>query len=289
MPFALVSFASELPPTQNIYENPYDQIAIEDDTVINLHQFGLGVDTLKDKVKNMSPFCQKLEAYLRFAGVPYKVVEEARAKNAPRGKLPFVDVDGVNLADGGLIVGFLKRHYRDIDAGLTPMQVAQGRMLSAMLQNELYWMTLYYEFVDDESSAYLMKASYGFDEPSEFSVSLRADFFHRMWAHGMGRYTVPEMLQIARDDIDALATFLGDNEHVLGTPEPTSFDAVVFGMTVLFFQVRDMHPEVTDYIRSKRNLANYMGRLITRYFPELKPDFEYGASTQSSQARVTVP
>ena len=53
-------------------------------------------------------------------------------------------------------------------------------------------------------------------------------------------------------------------------------------MTVLFFQLRDMHPELTDYIRAKRNLADYMTHLLTRYFPELKPDFEAHSETLKS-------
>lgn len=286
MPFASLNFSSGLAPTKEIYQNPYDQIVIKDDTILNIHAFGLFTETLKDKVINASPFSNRLEAYLRFAGIPYNMVVEPKAKSAPRGKLPWIDIDGVKLADGGLIIDFLKRHYRDIDASLTPIQRAHGRMLSSMLTDHLYWVTLYYEFVDDAGSTFLMKASYGEDNPTEFTVSLRHDFFHRLWGHGLGRYTKDEMLDQAHGDINALSTFLGDNKYVLGTPEPTSYDASVYGMTVLFFQLREMHPQITDYIRSKPNLANYMGRLLTQYYPELNPDFEYEASTQSLQVKA---
>ncbi len=255
----------------NLYENPYEQVTVKDDTVIHLHQFGLANEALASKVLNLSPYCMKLEAYLRFAEIPYDIVTETRATNAPRGKVPFIDIDGIKLADSALIINFLKKHYRDIDGSLTPLQFAHGRMLQRTLEDHLYWVTIYYEFSDEQGSYFLLNSVYG--GINEFTNSLRADFIDRLWRQGMGRYTLREMLALAREDIDSLSTILGDSRYILGTSAPTSFDAVLYGMTMIFFQVRELHPELTDYIRSKENLRNYIKRLNAIYFPELVLDF----------------
>ena len=41
----------------------------------------------------MSPFCAKLEAYLRLAEVPYET-RSADIRKAPRGKAPYVEYEG---------------------------------------------------------------------------------------------------------------------------------------------------------------------------------------------------
>lgn len=254
-----------------LYENPYDQIIFNKDTRVHLHQFGLANRALASKVPGLSPYGAKLEAYLRFALIPYDVVVETRAEDAPRGKIPFIDIDGVRITDSALIINFLKKHYPDIDEKLSPLQLAHGRMLQRMLEDHLYWVTIYYEFQDEAGSNFLLNSVYG--GINEFTNKLRADFTDRLWRQGMGRYTLDEMLAIAGEDIDSLSAILGDNDYILGTSAPTSFNAVMFGFTVIFFQVRSLHPELTDYIRGKENLRNYIKRLAVTYFPELTFDF----------------
>jgi Glutathione S-transferase N-terminal domain len=41
-------------------------------------------------IPNLSPFCCKLETWLRIAGVPYEVVETPDPRKGPKGKLPFI-------------------------------------------------------------------------------------------------------------------------------------------------------------------------------------------------------
>ena len=76
--------------------------------MITLHQFppALGLP-------NASPFCLKLELYLRMAGLPYRNRYTLELHKAPKGKLPWIDDDGVTLADSGLIIEYLKGRYGD--------------------------------------------------------------------------------------------------------------------------------------------------------------------------------
>jgi glutathione S-transferase len=58
-------------------------------------------------IPNVSPFCCKLETWLRIAKVPYEVVDTPDPRKGPKGKLPFIEDGGVRIADSSLIVDYL--------------------------------------------------------------------------------------------------------------------------------------------------------------------------------------
>lgn len=60
-------------------------------------------------IPNLSPFCCKLETWLRVAKIPYVVVETGDPRTAPRRKLPYIEDEGVRIADSSLIVDHLSR------------------------------------------------------------------------------------------------------------------------------------------------------------------------------------
>ena len=74
---------------------------------------------------SVSPFCMKVEIYLRMADLAYEVVPTANPRRAPKGKLPYIDDDGKLIADSGLIVDYLEAKYgAKIDGGLTARDAA---------------------------------------------------------------------------------------------------------------------------------------------------------------------
>ena len=74
---------------------------------------------------NLSPFCTKLECYLRMAEIPYKTAAMQLGK-APKGKIPYVELsDGTRLGDSQLIIEHLERALTAegkpaLDDGLSP-------------------------------------------------------------------------------------------------------------------------------------------------------------------------
>ena len=71
---------------------------------------------------NASPFCMKLETYLRMAQLPF-VAPQISLRDigrAPKGKLPYVRDGTTVLADSTLIIDHLKATYGDpLDAWLS--------------------------------------------------------------------------------------------------------------------------------------------------------------------------
>ena len=92
--------------------------------MIKLYQFAPAFG-----LPNASPFCMKVETYLRMAGLPHELVNDGlRVMKAPKGKLPFIDDDGVVVADSTFIIEHLQRRYG------APLDEALGALLD--LQNE---------------------------------------------------------------------------------------------------------------------------------------------------------
>jgi hypothetical protein len=53
-------------------------------------------------IPNLSPFCCKLETWLRIAQIPYAVIDTPDPRKGPKRKLPFIEDAGVRIADSSL-------------------------------------------------------------------------------------------------------------------------------------------------------------------------------------------
>ena len=88
--------------------------------MIVLHQFAPAFG-----LPNASPFCMKVETWLRIAGLPFTLDNRASPLKAPKGKLPYIDDDGETVADSGMIIANLvRKHGVDPDAKLDAHQRA---------------------------------------------------------------------------------------------------------------------------------------------------------------------
>ena len=72
---------------------------------------------------SLSPFCTKLQCWLRMAEIPYEVAAAPGMLRAPRGKVPFIELDGAFLADSQAIVARLAATHGDpLDGWLPPVR-----------------------------------------------------------------------------------------------------------------------------------------------------------------------
>ena len=100
-----------------------------------------------------SPFVIKLEARLRFTGIPYRV-EAGSVRNAPRGKVPYISIPAESLYEDGsksappVVMGdstmitktFIEKGLtKDFNAKLSGSQKLQDIGLIALLEDKLYW------------------------------------------------------------------------------------------------------------------------------------------------------
>jgi hypothetical protein len=74
--------------------------------------------------KNLSPFCKKLETYLKISGIPFEIVKGNHFFSSPTSKMPFIQYGDMIQDDSGLIISFLRGNLVDIDSDLTEEQHA---------------------------------------------------------------------------------------------------------------------------------------------------------------------
>src|SRR6202021_4089831 len=110
----------------------------------------------------------------------------------------------------------------------------------ATLGGPLYWVALIFQFYDQEGSDWVFQHAFGGMGPG--LQGLRDDMEDRCYKQGIARYTPDEIVDKASKDLAAVAEILGENRYLLGTDRPTSFDAVVFGMTILVPQPPEIDP-----------------------------------------------
>jgi glutathione S-transferase len=235
--------------------------------MITLHQppgaFGVG---------SLSPFCFKLECYLKMAGLPY-TARMADFRKAPKGKVPFIEEDGVVLGDSQLIIEHLKRKHGDtLDAKLSPEDVAKGHLVRRVLEESTYWHIIQVRWVDEEGwRAYRPYFDALFPPVVRNIVvpSIRRNVLKGSRIQGVGRHRPEEILEMGKADVSAVATLLGDKPFLLGD-NPSSFDATVYAFikSIIAFPVDS---PFRRYTLAQQNLVRYCERFEQRFMADKKP------------------
>jgi glutathione S-transferase len=231
--------------------------------MIKLHQFAPAFG-----LPNASPFCMKLETYLRMAGLPYEAVNSGDVMKAPKRKLPYIDDGGTIVADTTFIIEYLKSRYGDpLDAALSPLERAMATAFQRLLEEDLYWALVHTRWVQEEGWALTRKAFFG-DLPAPLRWVLpplaRRGIRSEMRGHGMGRHSAREILAIGCRDVTAVADFLADKPYMLGE-RPASIDASAHAFLANLLWAPVESP-LRQQARERPNLEAYCRRMQERYY-----------------------
>ncbi|MDH4288663.1 MAG: glutathione S-transferase N-terminal domain-containing protein, partial [Aquincola sp.] len=139
---------------------------------------------------NASPFCMKMETYLRMAGLPFELVNSGDVMKAPKHKLPYIDDGGNVVADTTFIIEYLKGRYGDpLDAALSPLERALATAFQRLIEENLYWAVVQTRWADDAGWARTRVAFFGaMPAPLRWFVPAlaRRGVLGEMRGHGMG-------------------------------------------------------------------------------------------------------
>jgi len=219
---------------------------------------------------NASPFCMKLETYLRMSGLPFEAppVTLRELGRAPKGKMPYVDDKGDILADTTFIVDHLKASYGDrLDGWLSTEQKAVACAFQRLMEENLYWAVVYTRWVEPQGWEET-RAAFFASLPAPLRWVLpplaRRGMLRQMRGHGMGRHTGEEIVAIGKRDITALADFLGNKPYLMGKA-PCSLDATGYA-----FLANLLWPPVESALKQHAQtypqLQAYCERMRERYY-----------------------
>ena len=219
---------------------------------------------------SVSPFCLKLDAFLRMTGIPHEAVTATTPFGGPKGKAPWIEHEGRKIGDSTFIILYLKERFGvDPDAHLSPAQRGQALAIQRMVEENLYWAMVNDRWNTPENWPVLKGSVLG-GIPA-IPRNIMAPFARRgvrqqLKGHGMGHHSAEEIAAIAKRDIDALAAMLGEQEWFFGE-QPTETDCVVYSLLANVYQVGFASP-MKPVIAGHANLVSFLERFAARFYPE---------------------
>lgn len=224
-------------------------------------------------IADASPFCLKLESFLREADIPFDVEPfnfRRSFRRAPKGKLPFIeDTDGTLIGDSSLIIALLsQRHGVDLDAPLTPRQAATAHAFRRMLDEHLYWVMVHSRWCDDAGWPVTRQALFSrmpaLVQPVATAVARRG-VTKALHAQGIGRHSAETIYALGQRDVEALSRLLGDDDYFFAADRPTLLDLWAHA-----FIAEIIAPPIATPLQSATrglgNLVAHCQRLQTRLY-----------------------
>ena len=222
---------------------------------------------------NPSPFCIKLETYLRMAGLPYTTAVVKGPPKSPTGKAPYVDIDGVRACDSGLIISLLESKFGNrVDGRLTLSERAQSLAMQRMMEEHLYWAAVYARWLDPQNEVGVDSYIQGATRLPAWLMPIVGRLIQRgirksVHGQGLGRHDAATIWRLGIDDVQALGHWLGNRPFGFGET-PTVVDAVLFAFIASIIKTPWDFPLKTHTLKH-RNLVDHSARMLQTYFPEL--------------------
>jgi len=243
-----------------------------EEDMIYLHKYG----NIDQYLPSTSPFCLKLEAYLRFASLKYTVVPKPDFSLAPKGKLPFIERNGEILDDSSFIINWINDQIEfDPDSSLVSDEKAIALATKRLLEDHLYFIIMKQRWLTKDGYKFTktcFKEIPWFARPFIF-CKIKKNIQKTLYLQGLGRFSDDELYELANEDIKCLSSLLGESEYIFGTQEPTSLDIYIFSFIASIIQLPYDYPLKT-LVMNKRNLVNHCKRIGHLYFQEYDWDFE---------------
>ena len=223
-------------------------------------------------IPNLSPFCCKLETWLRIARIPYEVVNTPDPRQAPKGKLPFIEDADMRIGDTSRIVEHLAktRRGRSRLPPVGPSRRAIALLVQRTLEEHFAFVILYTHFIRADGWRYT-RAS--FNSVPTIARALVASMVRRkmrkiLRTQGVLRHSDEDLIEAGLRDWRAVLTVMGEGPFFFGD-EPTGVDAIVFAALATTVLTPIKSPIRENFLRSQSRCVAYAEGMRTRFFPEL--------------------
>ena len=221
-------------------------------------------------VPNLSPFCSKLETWLRIADIPYDAVDTLNPRESPKGKLPFIEDAGLRIGDTSLIIAHLKnRQGIDPDAQLSPPQRATALLVQRTLEEHYAFVILYTHFIREQGWRHTRVTFDPVTAPIRPLVArmVRRQMRKILWVQGVLRHSDQDIIEAGISDWRAVLAVMSEGPFFFGE-RPTTTDAIVFA-TLASTVLTPIESPIRDFLKSHPPCVTYAKRMRSRFFPEL--------------------
>jgi glutathione S-transferase len=220
-----------------------------------------------------------VETWLRLAGLKYENVDHKMKHRSKKGQLPFVELNGEEIADSTLVIKELSQKFgKDIDAALSQDQRNISHAMISMIENKLVWVITWWKTKTPENviKGYKVNLQHALGTwvPNgvlnfffKYSYSRRG--LKKVKAQGIGVHKPEEILEFGQNDLKVLSDVLGDKLYFFGN-EPTTLDVVAFAnLAQLYFIDKEVECQLRDYLVDNfENLVEHTNRIKERCFPD---------------------
>jgi glutathione S-transferase len=219
-------------------------------------------------IPNPSPFCLKLETWLRMTELPFETVRVVDPRKGPKGKVPWIQDNGHTIADSAFIIEYLEKMYGDrFETKLSAEQRATSLALQRLVEDHLYWAIAHGRFLDDEvwpSTRTQFLA--GFPAPFRPLVGrvVRKTIAKALHMQGLGRHSQAELYRLACDDLTALSTVLGSKPYFFGE-QPVELDATAYGFLAQLLWAPGPR-RLREHLERTQNLPAFCERIKQSYY-----------------------
>ncbi|KAG7208166.1 hypothetical protein KM043_016514 [Ampulex compressa] len=242
--------------------------------VVYLYQF-----SRTPLLPSLSAYCLKVETWLRLNGIKYENVDHKMKFRSKKGQLPFVELNGEEIADSTIILRELSQKFgKDLDAGLTSEQRSVSHAMISMIENHLVWVVTCWRTknLDQVLKGYKVNLQHALGSriPNGilnffFKLTYGRKGARKVKAQGMGVHAPEEVSQFGCADLKVLSDILADKPFFFGD-EPTTLDVVAFAhLAQILYIDKDTPYSLRDYMQENcPNLVGHCSRVKERCFPD---------------------
>ncbi|KPJ09246.1 Uncharacterized protein C6orf168 [Papilio machaon] len=268
------------PPKPNVHKTNFEK------DVVYLYQF-----TRTPVLPSTSPYCLKVETWIRLAGIKYQ--NGIPDKNLASGFSATCHLKDINMDsddksnDSGVNIGrgctWQARRgeagYSAVSAaGLTAEQRGISHAMVSMIENHFSWVVLWWRAKYPESmiKGYQVNLRNALNTrlPNPilnicFKFTAARKGMKKAKAHGIGLHTEEEIVEFGKSDLNVLSELLADKPYFFGD-EPTLLDVVAFAnLAQLHFIDKEVQHPLRDTMQeSYPNLVGLVTRVKERAFPD---------------------
>lgn len=209
------------------------------------------------------PFALKLLKWLDLAGIPYDQVFEDIPSKGPKGKSPWIELDGQRIGDSEAIIELMaQRSGFDIERDLSAEQRAVSHALRRMIE-EHFHMVLEWELFVHPAGVEAVRTMAARMVPGALVGPAAAifcrHFRHQLRARGMAQHSTQTIAAKGKADLDAVEAILGDKPFIVAN-RPSMADVSVYGLLAPM-AAWPMRTPVADSIKSRPRLLGYLLRV----------------------------